>query len=106
MSWRNSTEYRLWRIRVIRRDKICKICGDRKTRHVHHLNDASNHPMSRFDPENGICLCREHHTMFHCSYKHSFQDKCTIKDWYNFVEMYNAVKLEIKDKIIRAIKEV
>jgi len=87
MSWRRTKEYRIWRMQVIRRDKKCVICGSRKHRNAHHIADGSNHKDLRFDVDNGITLCRNCHTQFHCNYKKSFRYKCTKDDWLNFTQL-------------------
>jgi len=83
-SWRLSREYRIWRARVIRRDIKCQVCENLKSRHVHHLNNAEDHPEERFDIDNGITLCSKCHMQFHCNFKNSYREKCTLKDWNNF----------------------
>jgi len=87
--WRKDHRYRQWIVFCIRRDKVCQLCGSRKKRNVHHIKNGHNHPAYRFDPENGVTLCRDCHTAFHCSYKKSFREKCGESDWYNFIEFIN-----------------
>lgn len=82
--WRKTREYRKWRIGVIRRDKVCQICGSRKHRQAHHMNSGSYFPDERTDLDNGVCLCGSCHTQFHCNYKRSFRQKCTKYDFENF----------------------
>jgi len=86
-SWRNSREYRMWRAKVIRRDKRCQLCNSIKGRQAHHLNSASYFPDERFIEDNGICLCKSCHSMFHVSYKKSYRQKCTKADFANFLEL-------------------
>lgn len=88
-TWRTSREYRLWRVQVIRRDKKCILCNETKSRNAHHIEDASYHPESRYDVDNGVTLCRECHTKYHCDFKRSFREKCTKDDWNNFVKLVN-----------------
>jgi len=83
-NWRNTKDYRLWRAKVIRRDKRCKICGAIKNRVAHHINHASYFPDERFDVNNGVCLCKDCHTNFHTNFKRSTREKCTRYDWDNF----------------------
>lgn len=106
MHWRNSRQYRVWRAEVIRRDKVCQICGARGSRHAHHLNDASNNPDKRFSVDNGITLCASHHIMFHTSYKRSFQEACSVVDYGNFKELYDKITKEIKTKVISLLEKV
>ena len=91
-NWRQTREYRVWRAKVIRRDKRCRICNSIKHRHAHHLNHASYFPEQRFDPENGICLCRECHHQFHINYKGGNRKKCTKDDFRRFNEIIQYVK--------------
>jgi len=86
-SWRASREYRKWRVEVIRRDKVCQICGSRKNRNAHHLNHATYYKDQRYLVDNGITLCKSCHIMYHTSYKSSFRKKCTRKDFANFLEL-------------------
>ncbi len=92
---RNTKEYRNWRISVIRRDVRCVVCNTIKNRHAHHIEDYSYHPESRYDINNGVTLCGDCHTMFHCSYKKSFRQKCTKDDWSNFLELISKLKKKI-----------
>jgi predicted restriction endonuclease len=101
-TWRTSREYRIWKVAVIRRDKVCQLCGSTQSRNAHHIEDASYHPESRFDPENGVCLCRSCHVAFHCDFKRSFREKCTKRDWNNFVKLSNY----LRTKDIRKLKYV
>ena len=90
--WHSTREYRVWRALVIRRDSGCVICGTLISRQAHHLDDASYHPESRFDVDNGVTLCRDHHTSLHCDYKRSFRMKTTKKD---FEEYHKICKLAV-----------
>ena len=109
-SWRNTREYRKWKIAVIRRDKRCIVCGSLKNRQAHHLNSASYFIADRFNVDNGVCLCKEHHKMFHTSYKNSYRQKATKKDFANFLEMMIKISNETgfynKDKMIEFRKRI
>jgi len=86
--WRRSRNYRIWRIIVIRRDKVCQCCGTRKRRHVHHKFSASYFPELRFDPNNGVVLCERCHIhFFHLLFKGGTRKKCTEKDFNHFIEI-------------------
>ena len=91
-SWRQSRDYRIWRARVIRRDKVCQLCGSIKERQAHHLNHATYFPEQRFAPDNGICLCTECHKIFHTSFKRSYRAKCTREDMKQFFELWRRAK--------------
>lgn len=90
--WRTSREYRVWRVQVIRRDKVCKICGSNQKRNAHHINSASYFPDERFDIENGVTLCYGCHMNFHNNFKKSYREKCTKYDYDNFVCLTNYFK--------------
>ena len=105
--WRRSKEYRIWRIKVIRRDKRCVICGSIKSRNAHHMDHATYFPDERFDVKNGVCLCRKCHTQFHTNFKRSFRQKCTKYDFKNFVCLVEYFKDTFGNKAIKCdiIKE-
>ena len=86
-NWRRTREYRQWRISIIRRDKVCQVCGSMKNRHAHHINHGTYFKEQRFSEDNGVCLCGVCHIIFHTSYKNSFREKCTEKDFLNFLEL-------------------
>ena len=94
--WRKSIEYRIWRARVIRRDKRCQVCGSIKHREAHHMNKASYFKDQRFDVNNGICLCHDCHRIFHTSFKRSYRQKCTKEDMKQFFELLTNLKLKHK----------
>jgi len=85
---------------VIRRDKVCQVCGDRDGRYAHHLNHATYFIDQRFDPENGITLCERCHSHFHNDYKDSTRQKCTAKDMSEYKRLadYFIVKAIILNK--------
>lgn len=88
-SWRSSREYRLWRVSVIRRDKVCVVCDSRKNRHAHHINSASYFPLERYDIENGVCLCSGCHVQYHTNFNRSYRVKT---DRYNFENFMSFIK--------------
>jgi hypothetical protein len=67
---RNSHEYRDWRNAVFAKyDYRCAICNIRvRNLNAHHLDSFHAFPEKRFDIENGICLCNQHHKDFHKQY--------------------------------------
>jgi len=90
--WRNTVKYRIWRISVIRRDKVCQVCKSRKNRQAHHINHASYFPEQRFNINNGITLCASCHSQFHNNFKNSTREKCTSKDLNNFFDLIRYIK--------------
>jgi hypothetical protein len=87
--WHSSREYRLWRISVIRRDKVCQVpgCGGRERRAAHHMNSGTYFPEERFDINNGVTLCGKCHMNFHNNFKRSYREKCTKYDFENFISL-------------------
>lgn len=43
----------------------CVICGSTDNLDAHHIIPKRTHPEFEFKVENGVTLCREHHTMVH-----------------------------------------
>jgi len=86
-NWRNSREYRFWRVSVIRRDGYCKSCGTRTARHAHHIKSASYYPELRFDISNGVTLCRKCHSTLHNVLVGGYRKKCTEKHYETFLEL-------------------
>lgn len=58
--------YKEWRKKIYSRDNHCcqwPGCNNRKKLNAHHIRKWSNFPGLRFEPTNGITLCRDHHNM-------------------------------------------
>jgi 5-methylcytosine-specific restriction endonuclease McrA len=56
--------YENWRLRVYKRDKFtCQMpsCGYKKFLQAHHIRRWSSASILRYDPNNGITLCRNCH---------------------------------------------
>ena len=63
---RNSLESKKWREAVFKRDNFkCKINNENCVHeiHAHHILRFADYPELRFDVNNGITLCEEHHPM-------------------------------------------
>ena len=67
---RTSAMFELWRNSVFSRDNwTCQKCGVRgRILHAHHIQNFHSHPELRFAIDNGITLCKGHHTEFHKIY--------------------------------------
>ena len=87
---RRSADYKDWRKAVYERDGYtCTLCGIRGgSLHAHHLNCFSDFPEQRYDVQNGVTLCKEHHLAFHGDYGmggntaeqfHKFTASCKIE---------------------------
>ena len=56
--------YKKFRKEVRKRDRAtCQLCSSKTYVQVHHILKYSEFIHLRFDPINGICLCRRCHTM-------------------------------------------
>lgn len=58
--------YKKWRQAVRARDKgICQWpnCNSAKKIHAHHIMPWGRFPSLRYDINNGICLCKNHHDL-------------------------------------------
>jgi hypothetical protein len=91
-NWRKTREYRRWRVLVIRRDKVCDVCGSRKRRHAHHLNSGAYHQKERFLVGNGITLCSECHSRYHNDFNRSYRVKTTLYNYKNFKSLVKYLK--------------
>lgn len=86
--------YKKWRGEVLGKyNNKCVICGKKKTKNnkliPHHLNSWDTHIEERFDVENGVAICEEHHKEFHMKYGYGNNTK------EQFVEYLNDNKLKI-----------
>lgn len=46
----------------------CKICGSKEQLQVHHLSSYAKYPQLRYEPTNGVTLCKKCHDLFHNTY--------------------------------------
>lgn len=65
---RNDKIYQKFRIRVLKRDKVCQCCGATDSLHVHHLSSFVLHNSRGADTDNGIALCEDCHKEYHRIY--------------------------------------
>lgn len=71
--WRYWPEYREWRSLVYQRDSWrCRICGSRHKINAHHILEAGRYESKRFDMDNGVTLCEEHHIQVHSPTRKGF----------------------------------
>lgn len=62
----NNPQYKQWRQQVYKRDGFCcrwPNCTSKSKLNAHHIKTWANYPGLRFDVNNGITLCRQHHKM-------------------------------------------
>lgn len=63
---RDSLLTRAWRDFVLERDgHRCRSCGATDKLHAHHVRAWATFPAGRFDPANGITLCKPCHVALH-----------------------------------------
>lgn len=57
---------RAWRDFVLERDgHRCQSCGNTDQLHAHHIRPWATYPAGRFDPANGVTLCKTCHMNLH-----------------------------------------
>jgi len=78
-AWRKTKEYRMWKVAVVKRDKVCQCCGSKQNRHAHHIKHATYSPELRFDVDNGITLCKDCHMIVHNKIAGGYRIKCGAK---------------------------
>jgi hypothetical protein len=108
-NWRKTREYRRWRVLVIRRDKVCDVCGSRKRRHAHHLNSGAYHPKERFKVDNGVTLCSKCHSKYHNDFK--VKNRCKDCAFFlgqqgDWCEKYSDFKVTCPSFLSKTIKKV
>lgn len=64
---RSTTEYRLWRKNILKRDNFtCSMCHSvGGLLHAHHIKSFSKFPELRFSIDNGVTLCKLCHDSMH-----------------------------------------
>jgi len=68
---RNSEEYIVWRKEIYAKFNYkCFICDEKKSQmDAHHLDNFAQFPEKRYEVNNGVLLCKEHHNDFHKKFK-------------------------------------
>jgi hypothetical protein len=86
---RHSADYRDWRNMVFIRDGYkCQICGfNNNNLKAHHLDGFSIAPNKRFDVNNGVTLCNDHHIQFHKEYGFGGNTKEQFDEFSAIMEM-------------------
>lgn len=85
--YRGNTEYKEWRTSIFRRDGF--LCCKCKVRNgdinAHHILNFSEHRNSRFDIDNGITLCKQHHDEFHKIYGKQNNNRQQLEEYIKCV---------------------
>jgi len=102
-NWRKTRDYRVWRVSVIRRDKVCQCCGSPKKRQAHHIEDGSHNKELRFNVKNGITLCKDCHIQLHTNFKNSYREKTTKKDLDNFLALRDYFFKKVEEDLSRSL---
>lgn len=119
---RNSSIYSLFKDAVIKKDcGKCIVCGSTQNIQVHHLYPFSIFIADRFNENNGVCVCRNHHSTavqgsFHSIfgthnntpeqfeyYVNEKRQELGIKepfDVYKYMNPYDADDMEIDDSML------
>lgn len=77
-NWRNSKEYKEWKLAVISEGQ-CICCGATEDLHAHHIEHATYKPELRYDVDNGACLCTNCHMILHNKIAGGYRFKCDLK---------------------------
>lgn len=72
-SWLNKKLDDLWSKNVRKRGR-CEVCGRTENLHAHHIFTRTKH-ITRWDLQNGVCLCYHHHFNF------AHQTPMEFHDW-------------------------
>lgn len=75
-----------WATAVKRRDNFtCQVCGSKEKIIAHHINSYKSDKENRYNVENGITLCRECHTDFHCNFMGDYRQPCNEEDFEQYL---------------------
>lgn len=85
-----------WRLAIKARDKFCQVCGEGKEHKVlnaHHLIPKM-YSEFRWDLDNGMLLCFQHHSLGRCS---AHQHPVWFSRWLQFErpKIYNWIVMRI-----------
>ena len=86
---RFTKRYRSFILDIFKRDDYrCRICNIRGVINIHHLNNFADYPDQRFERENSITLCEDHHKEFH-SWMGGTIYPCVKSDFYSWLKEAN-----------------
>jgi len=76
------TELFRWKMDVRKKfDGKCVVCGSSESPNSHHLYSVSGHEELKYDRDNGVVLCQEHHIEFHKEYGYGNNTKDQFYTW-------------------------
>jgi hypothetical protein len=95
--------YVIWASEVKKRDHYtCDVCGKRGGgMNSHHLNSWADNPAERYDRDNGITLCKDHHNGFHQIFGKGKNTSDQYKEYKTIVE--TIIKIANKECIENTI---
>lgn len=100
--------YVRWSQEVKRRDfYTCAVCGKQGGLNSHHLNGWNAYPDQRYDIDNGVTLCVEHHDDFHEKYGKGHNTKEQFDEYlkiYQALQKFAAKKAK-KKSLVKVLKE-
>lgn len=95
-----------WAQEVKRRDGFaCVICGRNGYLNAHHKNAYASFPEQRYDVDNGVTLCQQHHDEYHSIYgkgrntEDEFEEFQKIMSKLHKTARVNAIKVNITEAI-------
>lgn len=104
---RKNYEYKKFVKDVLKRDVVCQVCGKNKNLVVHHLYAFKKYKELRYEPNNGIVLCKKHHKEFHDWHGWTKSNFCTKEDFIQWLENSRGafrVNGKLFDELINEIK--
>ena len=99
---------RLWYLKILERDKVCKKCGRKDTLAGHHIFGKKVYPAGRWNINNGILLCYAHHMFFAHSDPYRFMfwvKECKGIEWWDRLHDTVMEKQQFRSSDFERIKE-
>lgn len=88
---RDTPEYKAWRDSIKARDKeTCALCGSKEWIQVHHIERWIDDKKSRYENNNGICLCIPCHCKYHGPQNKPFPKEVTT-------QLYHCIRLQYEE---------
>ncbi len=79
---------KVWAKKIKNRDNFkCQICDSKENIEAHHIQNYVDNKHLAIDINNGITLCRKHHTLFHRKYGKNNNTKKQFKEFNTFISV-------------------
>lgn len=90
-----------WSKKVKQRDDFqCQICfKDNQYLESHHCYNWQDFPEKRFDINNGVTLCKQHHEQFHNIFGKSFNTLEQFKQFKQICKLFKKIALETSSRV-------